>query len=93
MLADACGVAIPTGRRRRRAYPLRRGGRGEEMPVGTRARQTEADAPGVAPDDGANLQELEGWYQPACCGILGTAGAAATARWPTRQRGYGLAFG
>ena len=31
----------------------------EQMLVGAGTRQAEADAPGVAPDDGANLQKLE----------------------------------
>ena len=32
---------------------------GEEILVGTGARQAEADAPSVTPDDSADLQELE----------------------------------
>ena len=31
----------------------------EQMLIRTGTRQAEADAPGIAPDDGTNLQELE----------------------------------
>jgi hypothetical protein len=35
------------------------GNHGKEVFVGTSARQAEADAPGVAPDDGTDLEQLE----------------------------------
>src|SRR5512133_635358 len=47
----------------------------EQMLIGTGTRQAKADAPGVAPDDGANLQQLEADGASLSAGQLGAAQA------------------
>src|SRR5262252_3491313 len=62
-------LMIAAGRRLSCGEALRDGD--EQILVWTGARQAEADAPGVAPDDGANLQELEADRVSLSAGQLG----------------------